>query len=124
MNPDLAGEHHGVEHHGGEHHGGEPINVTVTGEVDVYTSDQLHRTLTSASTRSSHVVADLSAVTFLDSTGLTVLVTAHRQLDDEGGRLDIVNPSKQVRRVLELTGLIDVLHVTPGREPRSRRPRT
>ena len=49
---------------------------------------------------------DLSAVTFIDSTALRVLVHAHTTMGSVGGRLIVTNPSPIVVRVLPLTGLV------------------
>lgn len=53
----------------------------------------------------THVLVDLSAVTFMDSTGLGVLVAARRQARVFRGSFALVAPSPRVARVLSLTGL-------------------
>jgi anti-sigma B factor antagonist len=52
------------------------------------------------------VLIDLSDCSFIDSTGLSVLVHARsRLLDDGDGQLEICCPDPQVRRLLEITGV-------------------
>jgi len=58
--------------------------------------------------RGGAVVADLSEVTFLDSSGLGVLVQAHRTATERDTRLLVV-ASPPVRKLLALTGLDTVL---------------
>jgi anti-sigma B factor antagonist len=53
------------------------------------------------------VVVDLSRVTFIDSTGLGVLVGALKRVREKGA-LSLVCPQRQVRRVFEITGLTKV----------------
>jgi anti-sigma B factor antagonist len=51
------------------------------------------------------VVLDLAAVTFMDSTGLTTLMDARRQADDNGWSFAVRHPSPAVLRVFELAGV-------------------
>lgn len=53
------------------------------------------------------VVIDLTATSFLDSSGLRALVGARRLFGDGGGSLRLAHPSEPVMRLLEITGLRD-----------------
>ena len=55
------------------------------------------------------VVLDLDQVSFIDSTGLSVLVAAHSRLGESGRQLRVAAAPPRVRRVLELTGLDGLL---------------
>ena len=55
--------------------------------------------------RHQSIELDLSAVTFVDSSGIGALVRAHRVADDAGARIVLVDPSHPVVRVLALVGL-------------------
>jgi anti-anti-sigma regulatory factor len=55
------------------------------------------------------VEIDLAGVTFMDCTGLGVLVAARQAVLRTGGHLRVTNPQPIVRSVLELTGLLGVL---------------
>lgn len=57
----------------------------------------------------THVVVDLSATDFIDSSGLGVLVAGLKTARQAGGDLRIARPTEQVRMVLELTNLDRVL---------------
>jgi anti-sigma B factor antagonist len=95
-----------------ENHDGVPV-VRAAGEVDVSTAPALRDELTSVPESSKQVVVDLSDVTFLDSTGLGVLIAAMKRLRDSetGGRLDLVVTRPQIHKVLEVTGLTSVFTV-------------
>jgi stage II sporulation protein AA (anti-sigma F factor antagonist) len=55
------------------------------------------------------LVIDLSAVTFLDSSGIRVLVHAYQALNEAGGSLRVRGATGVVRRALEIVGLDGVL---------------
>jgi anti-anti-sigma factor len=84
------------------------VEVTVTGELDVFTAASLKEALAAVSRGGGPVVAvQMAGVTFLDSTGLHALLDADRTLRAIGRRLSLVEPSPIVERLLELTGLRD-----------------
>jgi len=56
------------------------------------------------------VVVDLEAVTFIDSTGLSMLVAAHARFEEVNRQLRVAAIPTRVSRVLELTGLDGLLH--------------
>jgi anti-sigma B factor antagonist len=89
----------------------------VTGEIDIATSPRLIAALNEAGTDSSDsVVVDLAGVEFMDSTGLALLVRAHPRLRGRGRGFAVVCPDGPVRRIFELTDMVETLHVRPTRE--------
>jgi anti-sigma B factor antagonist len=81
----------------------------LSGEIDFTSSGPVQSTLLSMILPGGGtVVADLSQVTFLDSSGLGVLVQAHRTALERDNRLVVV-ASPPVRKLLKLTGLDTVL---------------
>ena len=58
-----------------------------------------------SSGRYTELVFDLCDVSFIDSSGLHVLVEAHRQMTAKGGTVQIVCPPGQVRKIFELTAI-------------------
>src|SRR5258708_7120114 len=58
------------------------------------------------------LVVDLSGVDFCDSTGVNVLLAAHRQARETGGDLELAAPRPAVRKILQVTGLEAVFTVT------------
>lgn len=84
--------------------------VHVSGEVDANTAHILREGLSAAITEgTTHLVADLSGVTFMDSTGLGVLVGRLKVLRLTGGTMHCVVAEERVRRVFLATGLDAVL---------------
>lgn len=89
--------------------------VRADGELDVSTAPELRQTITTALDEGDgKVVIDLTAVTFMDSTTLGVLIGAHNRVREIGGALGLVCSDERVRRVFSITGLDKVftLHDT------------
>lgn len=86
--------------------------VHVGGEVDLDTCPQLRDALAALVDQGIYqVVVDLERVTFLDSSGIGVLVSAYRRIREHGGSLGLFAPSEKVRRVLELTRVTTLLPI-------------
>jgi anti-sigma B factor antagonist len=87
--------------------------MSVHGEIDLYTVPRLQRELTSVLATGDPVrlVVDLSGVDFCDSTGVNVLLAAHRQAREKGGNLELAAPRPAVRKILQVTGLETVFTV-------------
>jgi anti-anti-sigma factor len=80
--------------------------VTLVGEIDVDTAEAVRDALLVLDEGGlACVVADLSAVTYLDSSGTNVFVAAHRIMNEVGGWLRIAGAQASVQRVIELIGL-------------------
>jgi anti-sigma B factor antagonist len=100
----------------------EPVSDTIhvvspSGEVDAATAPQLGRRLLSlADEGKTGLVVDLSSVTFMDSTGIGVLLDALRRLTARRGRLALVCPTDRILRPFEITGLVGYLNVFGTRE--------
>ena len=86
--------------------GGVPV-LRAVGEIDVSTAPALRDQLIALPESNSRVIVDLSEVTFLDSTGLGVLISAHKRLRDSPshGEVALVVTRPQITKVLEVTGL-------------------
>jgi anti-sigma B factor antagonist len=91
--------------------------VRVSGEIDVATSPALRERLQPTAGSSVPVqIVDLSEVTFLDSTGLGVLVGALKRRREAGGVLRLVIAEPRILRIFEITGLVDVFSIFPSVE--------
>jgi len=86
--------------------------VIAVGEIDLATGDQLVEVLTELCGEKGAVRVDLGQVSFMDSTGIKALVNAHRLSEERGCQLTICNPTERLRRVLEVSGVDQVLNVT------------
>jgi anti-sigma B factor antagonist len=87
--------------------GDDQILITADGEIDLYTEPLLREALFAALAQdSAHtVLVDMSAVSFLDSTGINALVKAHHAATGTNRTVRLRNPQPRVTRVLRITGL-------------------
>ncbi len=91
--------------------------VTLTGEVDIYTAPRLKEHMLELFAAGVHdMVVDLSAVTFIDSTALGVLIGGVRRVSDHGGTMALVVATRPVERILKVTGLDQVFTVHQTRD--------
>lgn len=86
--------------------------VLVAGELDLATSEKLDRALTRALTDADEVVLDLSKVSFIDSTGLSTILSGVSTSQLNGGKLTISSAlAPQARKLFELVGMQGALPI-------------
>jgi anti-sigma B factor antagonist len=85
---------------------GDVVRVSVAGELDATSAARLQGSLDAATGVSAGaVVIDMSGVSFIDSTGLRILVVLQQRLSTQGRLLTLGEVSAQTRRLLDLSGL-------------------
>lgn len=86
------------------------------GELDLAVADDLRSALEAALDRepAKNLVFNLARVSFIDSSGLGVLLGRYRRVSKNGGKVLIVSPQPQVRRILDLSGLLRVMGEFPS----------
>ena len=90
-----------------------PAVVRLSGDLDVFLKAQLEKEL-QAQPVGGTLIVDLTAVSFIDSAGLTVLIDAQKRAARAGGTLRlIVREDQQVYRILQITGLTRMFKIFP-----------
>jgi stage II sporulation protein AA (anti-sigma F factor antagonist) len=79
--------------------------IHLEGELDLAVADRLTEALERAASERDRIVIGLEQCTFIDSTGIAIIVKAHRELAQQGGVLTVYGASDQVLRILSITGL-------------------
>jgi anti-sigma B factor antagonist len=88
--------------------------VVLAGEHDLYSGDELRQSFEQALACCDHLIVDLSAAEFIDSTIIAVLVQTMRSATDLERKFNVVlGTAPAVERILEITGLIPLLGVVP-----------
>lgn len=86
--------------------------VTLTGEVDVLTVDQVRTALAEAiAGQPRSVVVDLAELSFIDSTGLGALIFGFQRARDAAVAFRLRQPSSGVRQILVVSGLLEVVEL-------------
>jgi anti-anti-sigma factor len=88
--------------------------ITLRGEWDVSTRERLRAALTSLGSQGD-VLVDLREASFFDSTALAELIALYKRLAGEGQRLEALVGESNMRRLLELTSLDNLLGVSSMR---------
>jgi stage II sporulation protein AA (anti-sigma F factor antagonist) len=86
--------------------------VWLEGELDLHTASGVRVALQSECAHGSRLVLDVSAVEFVDSSGLNTFVSLHRDTAAAGGTLELVGASASLRRLLEITSLSHLVGTT------------
>ena len=86
--------------------------IDLEGEVDVYTAPQLkQQIITLLDSGVKRVIVNLSAVDYLDSTALGVLIGGLKRLRERNGALDLICPNQRIKRIFEITGLDKIFDI-------------
>jgi len=88
--------------------GGAECVLTVRGDIDLASAADFETCLRSAlDSAPSSIVIDLAALTFIDSSGLRVLVSLSKEAQSRGATLGLRNVPRHAQRVLDITGLTE-----------------
>ncbi|MEU3147178.1 MULTISPECIES: STAS domain-containing protein [unclassified Streptomyces] len=85
-----------------------PFVLEVTGELDHHSARLLSQAVKEAPFDSHGVILDLSGLTYCDSTGITVLLTAHQRSQTAGSPLSLAGVNPDQMRVFQVVGLDQV----------------
>lgn len=80
-------------------------DVQIEGELDLAVAGQLDEVLTAAAESCERVLVGLQNCTFIDSSGIAVILRAHHRMEEDGHQLAVYAPTDQVQRILSMTGL-------------------
>ena len=91
--------------------------LEIEGEVDSEHSAQLKKAIVKAREEyAKHFILDLSGVSFIDSTGLGVLISLMRHMNENAGHLKLAGLQDEVRSIFEITRLYKVFDLCPSAE--------
>ncbi len=88
------------------------VVLVLRGELDPHTAPALREQIDEATLDSTRtLVLDVSGLRFIDSSGLRVIIGAHKDMTARSGRLVLRAPTDTTRRLLDITGLADHIAV-------------
>ena len=86
---------------------GSILSIHIRGEIDHHTASAIRRGIdeTLFEKRPKKLILDLSAVGFMDSSGLGLIMGRYSVMKELGGEMTVWNPSKETRTILNLAGM-------------------
>ncbi len=91
---------------------GSQMTVAVIGEVDAHNRSELGDAILADLPQEAQVVIDATDLAFIDSSGISELLRVRQVVDEAGGTMSIQNAGASVKRVLEITGLLETFDVS------------
>ena len=92
------------------------LYISLAGELDEKTSEYTRIAMEKCMTgiTASHIIIDLANLSFMDSTGIGVLIGRYKKMKDRGVPIYIANPSVQAERIFKMTGLYQIMPKVKG----------
>lgn len=85
--------------------------LTIEGSIDSKTAGDLQNQIMDSVADAKNIIMNLSAVEFLSSAGLRILLMVYRQLKARNGKIILVGVSEDIRDVMEMTGFINFFEI-------------
>ncbi|NLL17857.1 MAG: anti-sigma F factor antagonist [Clostridia bacterium] len=87
--------------------------VKVKGELDLLTAETFRNLVERELNRgrAQNLILDMEHVSFIDSSGLGVILGRYRRIREQGGTMAIVGVKPHVKRILELAGIMGIIKI-------------
>lgn len=88
------------------------LYILLSGELDEYTAQPVRKNLDSLLETQKgfvQIVMDLSELTFMDSTGVGVLIGRYKKMKEYNKPIFITNPSRTAERIFKMSGLYEIM---------------
>ena len=94
------------------------LTLKITEEIDEHTTEKMRRKIDNEITRflPRKVIFNFSNVTFMDSTGIGMLLGRYKVVRMLGGTIEIININRQVKKLFEMSGILKIIPVTDNLE--------
>lgn len=92
--------------------------IQISGEIDHHTSKELREKTESAIQQmgGKNLILGFQEVSFMDSSGIGVMIGRYKQIQGLGGRIAILNPNEKIQEIIRLSGLTQILPSYPTLE--------
>ncbi|MCK8816592.1 STAS domain-containing protein [Natroniella sulfidigena] len=86
--------------------------VELEGEFDLHTADYFKKKVSEQlTTEICNLILDLDGIEFIDSSGLGAILSIYKKLNQQGGKVGVVNITSQVERIFEVSGLLKIIDI-------------
>jgi len=92
--------------------------IRLSGELDHHTSEELKSRVTEAIEKHHilHIIMNLEKLTFMDSSGLGVVLGRYKQIKLKNGEMVVCAITPQVKRLFEMSGLFKIIRLEPSEQ--------
>lgn len=96
--------------------GEESIIAYISGEIDHHSAKEIRETIDSAAERTSpkRLVLDFRGVTFMDSSGIGLVMGRYKLMSSFGGELEVANVNSHIKKVMKISGLDNLAKIREG----------
>ncbi len=86
--------------------------VSVRGEIDIYSIEKFRDSIEEKiKTQASEIILDCSELSYMDSTGMGVLIELRNKTKELGQKIIMMNPRPNIRKLLALTGVDKIIEI-------------
>ena len=86
--------------------------VSIRGEIDIYSIEKFRDTIEEKiKTQTSEIILDCSESSYMDSTGMGVLIELRNKTKELGQKIIMMNPRPNIRKLLALTGVDKIIEI-------------
>ena len=102
---------------------GDTLKITLSGEIDHHSAGSIRKAIDDAanSAMPNLLVLDFTGVTFMDSSGIGLVMGRYRNVSKQGGKVHISNPSPYIHKLMHISGIERIATMDPVREEESYR---
>lgn len=88
--------------------------VTISGRIDISSARDLDSFLNNIINNKSKLILDLSGTEYISSTGLRILITAHKNVREKKGEMRFASLQPLIRNIMDISGLSNVFLIHPN----------
>ncbi len=93
------------------------MGINIEGEIDVYTSPKVKEALNDLIQKgNNNIIVNLEGVSYIDSTGLGVLIGALKRVKENNGDIKLVCTNLQIKKIFDITGLVKIFDLYDSEE--------
>ena len=86
--------------------------VSIRGEIDIYSIEKFRDSIEEKiKTQASEIILDCSELSYMDSTGMGVLIELRNKTKELGQKIIMMNPRPNIRKLLALTGVDEIIEI-------------
>lgn len=91
---------------------GKTSMVSIKGEIDIYSIEKFRESIEKEiQTQATQIILDCSELSYMDSTGMGVLIELRNRTKEMGQKIIMMNPRPNIKKLLALTGVDKIIEI-------------